>query len=240
MVKKSDLREIVLDIETTGLSHAEGHRITEIGCVELINHMPTENHFHVYINPEREVGADSVAITGLTNEFLKDKPIFKFIVDDFFKFIGPEDRLIIHNASFDIGFINAELSRLGIPKINESRVVDTLRMARLKFPGSPASLDALCRRFKIDLSDREKHGALIDSLLLSGVYLELLGGRQLKLGVESKKEQKNGNNNSNKDILSQQKTNFPTRSFDLTAEEISAHKEFIYGIPNNAWEKSCV
>src|SRR5260221_4896868 len=176
------MREIILDTETTGLKTSEGHRIIEIGCVELYNHLPTGRAFQKYVNPERDVPPDAFAISGISSDFLKDKPLFREVVDDFLEFI--EDLpLVIHNASFDMQFINHELSLINYPKIKLSRTIDTLHMARKAFPGSPANLDALCRRFKIDNSSRTKHGALLDSELLAEVYLELMGGRQRVLGL---------------------------------------------------------
>src|SRR5690606_23486385 len=170
----TDIREIVLDTETTGFEPSEGHRLVEIGCVELVNHLPTGRTFHEYFNPGRDVPADAVRIHGLTTEFLQDKPLFTEKVGDFLDFIG-DATLVIHNAEFDMKFINAELKWAGFPKpLPMSRVVDTLLIARQKFPGQPANLDALCRRFKIDNSSRTFHGALLDSELLAEVYLELL------------------------------------------------------------------
>jgi DNA polymerase-3 subunit epsilon len=170
------MREIVLDTETTGLDPAEGHRIVEIACVELMNHVPTGQSFHRYVNPERPMPPEAFAVHGLSDEFLAQHPPFATVVDEFMGFIGA-DRLVIHNAEFDIKFINAELTRLGRPALGVP-FADTLTMARRKFPGAQASLDALCRRFEIDLSARVKHGALLDCELLAAVYLELIGGRQ--------------------------------------------------------------
>ncbi|MEM1345040.1 MAG: DNA polymerase III subunit epsilon [Pseudomonadota bacterium] len=170
------MREIVLDTETTGLDARE-HRIVEIGAVELINALPTNKTYHQYINPERPMPADAFAIHGLGDGFLADKPVFARIVDDFLDFLG-DARLVIHNAAFDMGMINAELARLGRPTLPDTRALDTVTMARKKFPGAQASLDALCRRFGVDNSAREKHGALLDCELLAEVYLELQGGRQ--------------------------------------------------------------
>jgi len=180
------MREIALDTETTGFEPKEGHRIVEIGCVELINHIPTENHFHVYINPERDVPEEVVRVHGLNNEFLDDKPVFSQVATDFVEFIK-DSTLVIHNAAFDMRFLNHELEKLGFPKI-KNEVIDSLAVARAKFPGSPANLDALCRRFDIDNSNRELHGALLDAELLAEVYLELCGGRQPEFFKEVKKE----------------------------------------------------
>lgn len=176
------MREIVLDTETTGMEPADGHRLVEIGCVELHNHIPTGRTFHVYLDPECEVAAEAVAVHGLTNEFLKGKPTFSQIFDDFLEFIG-DAPLVIHNAEFDMKFLNAELKAVGHAGLPPRRAVDTLPMARKKFPGAPASLDALCRRFNIDNSGRDLHGALLDSQLLAEVYLELRGGRQQGLDL---------------------------------------------------------
>ncbi|MFN6952237.1 MAG: DNA polymerase III subunit epsilon [Albidovulum sp.] len=172
------MREIVLDTETTGFEPAEGHRIVEIGAVELFNHVPTGRTYHQYVNPERPMPAEAYAVHGLGDEFLRDKPRFAEVAGAFLDFIGTESQLVIHNAAFDMKFLNAELGWLGLPPIMMERAVDTVAIARRKFPGSPASLDALCRRFGIDNSARDKHGALLDSELLAEVYLELIGGRQ--------------------------------------------------------------
>jgi DNA polymerase-3 subunit epsilon len=174
------MREIVLDTETTGLDPTAGHRVVEIACLELLNHIPTGRHFQRYVNPEREVPADAIAVHGLSAEFLGDKPRFAEIADELLSFIG-EAPVVIHNAEFDIGFLNAEFVRLDRSPFPQQRIVDTLVMARQKFPGAPASLDALCRRFAIDNTTRSKHGALLDTELLASVYLELIGGRQAGL-----------------------------------------------------------
>lgn len=170
------MREIVLDTETTGLDPAAGHRIIEIACIELLHYVPTGRDFHRYVNPGRDIPPDAHDVHGLTEEFLVGHPPFEAIVDDLLAFIG-SDRLVIHNAEFDIAFLNAELARIGRPTLVPSHI-DTLTMARQRFPGAPVSLDALCRRFEIDLSDRVNHGARIDCGLLAAVYLELIGGRQ--------------------------------------------------------------
>jgi DNA polymerase-3 subunit epsilon len=172
------LREIVLDTETTGTDHAKGDRIIEIGCVELLNHIPTGKTYHVYINPEYEVSAGAFNVHGLSNAFLADKPVFAAIADEFMEFIR-DARLVIHNAPFDIGFINAEFARTGHAPLNLSDVVDTLILARRKHPGAANNLDALCTRYGIDNAKRTKHGALLDSEILADVYIELIGGRQV-------------------------------------------------------------
>jgi len=170
------MREIVIDTETTGLDPQSGHRIVEIAAIELFHHVPTGRKFHCYVNPERDIPADAYAVHGLTAEFLGGHPPFTAMVDEFLAFVGV-DQLVIHNAEFDIAFLNAELFRAGRPPLSLP-FVDTLSLARRRFPGAPASLDALCRRFAIDLAAREKHGAEIDCALLAEVYVELLGGRQ--------------------------------------------------------------
>lgn len=176
------MREVVLDTETTGLDPEDGHRIVEIGGVELVNHIATGQVFHVYINPQRAMPPEAEAIHGLGDDFLRDKPVFAEIAEGFAEFIG-EAPLIIHNATFDLRFINAEFAKLGRPLVSQSRAIDTVIMARRRFPGQQANLDALCRRFGIDNSARDKHGALLDSELLAEVYLELLGGRQPDFGL---------------------------------------------------------
>lgn len=171
------MREIVMDTETTGLDPLNGDRLIEIGCVEIFNRVPTGREYHCFINPLRDVPEGAVAVHGITTEFLADKPLFEAVADPFLEFIA-DDPLVIHNAPFDIGFLNAELTRSGRAALENDRVVDTLVMARRKHPGASNTLDALCKRYGIDNSKRDKHGALIDSLLLAEVYLELLGERQ--------------------------------------------------------------
>lgn len=171
------MREIVLDTETTGFEPTEGDRIVEIGAVELFNHMPTGRTYHQYINPQRPMPKAAFEVHGLGDDFLRDKPLFRDIAQAFLDFVGT-DRMVIHNASFDMKFLNHELGAVGLPKLPNAQALDTLAMARQKFPGSPSSLDALCRRFGVDNSGREKHGALLDSEILAEVYLELIGGRQ--------------------------------------------------------------
>lgn len=178
------MREIALDTETTGLDPAAGHRVIEIGCVEMHNHVATGETFHAYINPERSVPAEAFAVHGLSDAFLADKPRFAEVAAAMLEFLG-EARLVIHNAAFDLGFLNAELARLNLPALKTGRAVDTVRLAREKFPGAPANLDALCRRFEIDLSDRTLHGALKDAQLLARVYLQLRGGREPTLALVS-------------------------------------------------------
>jgi DNA polymerase III subunit epsilon len=174
------LREIVFDTETTGLDAANGDRLIEIGCIEIVNRIPTGREFHRYLNPGRQVHPDAVAVHGITDEFLQDKPRFADVVDEFLEFIA-DAPLVAHNGTFDLGFINAELERVSRPLLLASRIVDTLALARRRHPAVPNTLDALCKRYGIDLSQRTKHGALLDSMLLAVVYVELLGERQAAL-----------------------------------------------------------
>ena len=174
------MREIVLDTETTGLDPSQGHRLVEIGCIELVNRIPSGQTFHAYLNPERDMPAEAFAIHGLTDEFLKDKPLFTQVADDLVAFLG-DAPLVIHNAAFDIGFLNAELERLCRPLIGRERMIDTLLIARRKHPGGSNRLDDLCVRYAIDNSHRSKHGALLDAELLAEIYVELIGARQAQL-----------------------------------------------------------
>lgn len=180
------LREIVLDTETTGLSPAKGDRVVEIGCVELLNHIPTGNYYHTYLNPERDMPEEAFRVHGLSEEFLSDKPFFKDVKQGFDDFIQ-NSQLIIHNASFDMGFLNMELSKISAPSLTNF-VIDTVQLARKKHPGARVGLDALCRQFGIDNSKRTLHGALLDSEILAEVYLELLGGRQVAMSLISEQE----------------------------------------------------
>lgn len=230
-------REITLDTETTGLDPSEKHRIIEIGCVELVNRVPTGNNFHAYINPQRDVPEVAVNIHGLTEEFLSDKPLFSDVAEDFLNFIG-DSKLIIHNADFDTKFLNSELKKIRRPMLDNDRIFCTLKFARQKFPGSPNSLDALCRRFGIDNSHRTLHGALLDSEILAEVYLELMGGKQVSINLDQEKSQE-----EKKDI---QKTtdenhiierNFKYRKFELADEEKEQHKKFIGEKENSLWKK---
>lgn len=221
------MREIVLDTETTGFDPLTGHRVVEIGCIELFNHVATGNEFHAYLNPERDMPAEAEAVHGLSTAFLADKPLFAAIADDMVAFIG-DSPIIAHNASFDMNFINAELKRVGRPTIATERVLDTVGLARRKFPGAQASLDALCRRFQIDTSAREKHGALFDAQLLSKVYLELVGGREPGLAfaaVETVSVQQ----------VSTDRIVRAPRAHSPTAEEEVAHAIFIATFKNAIW-----
>ena len=229
--------EIVLDTETTGFDPAEGHRLVEIGCIELHNHVPTGRTYHQYINPERDVPAEAVAVHGITNEFLKDKPVMAEIASDFMEFIA-ETQLVIHNAEFDMKFLNAELKKLGYRPL-KNPVVDTVIMARQMFPGQPASLDALCRRFKIDNTGRTFHGALLDSQLLADVYLELKGGRQQGLGLGDF----GGGATGDLDLSSHSANGTsaaarPYRSFDIPENEKAAHDKMVAALGDAAvWKK---
>lgn len=229
------LREIALDTETTGLNALDGDRIVEIGCVELLNHLPTGKIFHKYIHPQRDIPEESTRVHGITNEMVKDSPLFVHVVEEFLDFVG-DSPLIIHNASFDMGFLNAELDRLCRPLLDTSRVIDTLLLARKKFPGSPASLDALCRRFNIDLSVRTKHGAWVDAELLAKVYLELIGGRQVSFKFQEE-IQATTEAIIPQNVLTLQKTFRPSRKYTLSEGEKQTHQEFLKGIKNPIWSE---
>lgn len=232
------MREIVLDTETTGMNPNDGHRIIEIGCVELDNHIPTGNTLQLYINPEREVPSDAIAVHGITNEFLADKPVFAEVYSEFVDFIK-DAKLVIHNAEFDMKFINHHLAQVGHKPIPWTHVVDTLGMARKKFPGSPANLDALCRRFSIDNTERTYHGALLDSELLAEVYLELLGGRQHGLSLSEKTAKAAAKNDSRETQNLHRERQFRApREFLPSAEELSAHEDLIKKLGDDAlWRK---
>lgn len=223
------MREIVLDTETTGLSWADGDRLVEIGCLELLNHVATGNTFHVYINPERDMPQEAFNVHGLSAEFLSDKPLFADIADDFLAFVA-DDPLVIHNASFDMGFINWELKLLGRSEIPAARAVDTLQIARRKFPGAQNNLDALCRRFNIDNSGRTFHGALLDSELLAEVYLEMRGGRQPGLVLDASLDL-DGTGAVEQVERRRRPEPLPSR---LTPEEAEAHDAFIATLGDDA------
>ena len=219
------MREIVLDTETTGFEPSEGHRIVEIGAVELFNHMPTGKTYHQYINPERSMPREAFEVHGLGDDFLRDKPVFKEIGRAFLEFIG-DAKLVIHNAAFDVKFLNFELKLIGLPSIEWSRAIDTLAISRQKFPGSPASLDALCRRFGVDNSAREKHGALLDSEILAEVYLELIGGRQPDFGLASQPAKSAAQTVAQTDDWRPRPRPEPLPP-RLTEEEAAAHATFV-------------
>lgn len=228
------MREIVLDTETTGFDPESGDRIVEIGAIELMGHIRTDKTFHVYINPERDMPDDAKAVHGLDNDFLRDKPKFREIGAQFVEFIG-DAPLVIHNATFDMRFLNAELRWMGLPEMPSSRAIDTLAIARKKFPGAPASLDALCRRFGIDNSARTLHGALLDSEILAEVYLELIGGRQPDFGLAPiRTETKGGDASAWRPTPRPAK--LPPR---ITEAERAAHDAFVAKIGEKAlWLRS--
>ncbi|MBR7158206.1 MAG: DNA polymerase III subunit epsilon [Alphaproteobacteria bacterium] len=225
------MREIAIDTETTGLSPFNGDKIVEIGCVEMINHVPTNNVFHRYINPQRDVPEEVVKIHGITEEFLKDKPIFSAIADEFLAFIG-SDTLVIHNAAFDMSFINAELAAINKEPIDMGRVIDSLAIARRKFPGDKANLDSLCKKFGIDNSHRTKHGALLDAELLSEVYLELVGGREPGLAMTTLQKK-------SPEVAAAVKTEArPERFFPASEEELKEHRDFLLSkLKDPVWNK---
>ncbi len=229
------LREIVLDTETTGLDPRKGDRLIEVGCIELVNRIPTGREFHRFINPERAVPAEAEAVHGLSTAFLLDKPLFAEVSEEFLDFIAG-DTLVIHNAVFDVGFLNAELERLKGPAISMSRVVDTLQLARRKHPAGPNSLDALCKRYGIDNSKRLKHGALVDSLLLAEVYVELLGERQASLVLAGDRAAAaRGAERGTVAARGPRPTPLPVR---LTEELIAAHRAFIETLgPKALWKR---
>ena len=230
----SAFREIVMDTETTGLDPRKGDRLVEIGGIELLDRVPTGKEFHVFINPDRVVPQEAIAIHGITNEFLVNRPRFSAVADDFLAFIG-ESQLVIHNASFDIGFINAELEREKKPLIKMTRVVDTLQLARRKHPAGPNSLDALCKRYNVDNSKRDKHGAIIDSLLLVEVYIELLGERQSSLGLASKEQAERKATRIAKGPTRARPTTLPPR---ITEADRDAHAKLVNGLgPNPLWKR---
>ena len=232
------MRELVLDTETTGLDFSNGDRIVEIGIVELENHIETGNFFHYYLNPERESCLEALKVHGLTAEFLSDKPKFEDIADEFIKFIG-SSKIVIHNASFDIGFLNAELKNCNMSVINEENIIDTIVLAKNKFRGQSISLDSLCRRYNIDISNRKTHGALKDVKLLALVYLELIGGKQTTLKFQEENIfQNNNNRTSNIDINDYYKNRKPMkkRDFKLDLNDNKLHIESIKNIPNKIWD----
>jgi DNA polymerase III subunit epsilon len=222
---QGDLREIVLDTETTGLRTKDGHRILEIGCVELINKKRTGNTFHTYLNPKKRIDPNAYAVHGISDQFVSDKPVFSKIAQDFLDFIGASN-LVIHNAVFDMQFINQELDIIGKSPIPMNRAVDTLLIARKKFPGAQASLDALCKRFNISLHTRDKHGALIDAELLSLVYIEMMSGNQGRICFES-----------NHAMYSKfQASHYQKRNFTASDQELHNHNSLMAGIKNPIWQ----
>lgn len=228
------MREVVIDTETTGLEPADGHRLVEIGAIELINHMPSGRVFHSYINPERDMPAEALRVHGLTSAFLQDQPVFAEVADALLQFVfsdGDDNhapaRLVIHNAAFDLAFLNAELQRLGRPLLGTDHV-DTLLLARQRFPGASSSLDALCRRFGIDATARTRHGALLDSELLAEVYLALMGGRQPDLGLVP-------HVGAAVVVQVRERVARPARPHAPSAAELAAHEAFLEQLANPIW-----
>ena len=219
------MRHIALDTETTGLDPGSGHRIVEIGCVEVVNFVPTGRTFQSYVNPQRDIPPDAFAVHGLSAEFLAGHPVFDDVVEEFLEFLG-DATLVIHNAGFDLRFLNAELARLDLAPLSQERAIDTVQLARRKFPGAHASLDALCKRFQIDNSERTLHGALRDAELLVKVYLELVGGRQpgLELQAAAARSAPAG-------VAGQR----PPRPHAPTPEEEAAHTRFVDRLGNAIW-----
>jgi DNA polymerase III subunit epsilon len=226
------MREIVFDTETTGLDPTQGHRLIEVGCIELVNRIPSGNTFHRYINPERDVPTDAFKIHGLDNEFLKDKPIFGAVVDELLEFLG-EDPLVAHNAGFDFAFLNAELERSARVPIARERMIDTLMLARRKHPGGSNKLDDLCVRYRIDASRRVKHGALLDAELLAEVYVELLGARQALLGL-AEGIAGTADLRTTQLVATERPIPLPPR---LSEADRAMHREFIAGLGSSAvWQ----
>ncbi len=225
------MREIILDTETTGLKPAEGHRIVEIGCVELVNSIPTGRTWHCHLNPEREVPQGAYEVHGLSTEFLSDKPLFGDRVEELLTFIEGA-MLVMHNAPFDFGFLNAELERVPLPLLKWDRVTDTLALARRRHPGAPASLDALCRRYGVDLSERETegHGALLDCRLLAAVYVELVGGNQARLEFAANVAQA-AMMQANENVIRPRPAPLASR---LSAAEKGAHEAFVSALGADA------
>jgi DNA polymerase-3 subunit epsilon len=223
-------RKVVLDTETTGLYPLQGDKVIEIGCVELLGGVRTGSTYQVYINPQRDVPEESFKIHGISSVFLENKPIFSKIVADFLSYIK-NSTLVIHNANFDIGFLNYELGILGYPEIQMHRVIDTLKLARKKFPGSPASLDALCKRFNISLRERDKHGALLDAELLANVYIQMMGGSQSSLDLTA--HTSNANTHEVYEAVSTQV--HPKRIFALSAEDEAMHEQMLKKLKSNLW-----
>ena len=230
------MREICLDTETTGLDPREGHRLVEVACVELVDKVRTGRFFHKYVNPRRDMPQEAFNVHGISTEFLQDKPIFDHVAQEFLDFIEG-GTLVIHNAAFDLKFLNYELGLVGMDPIKKENVIDSLQLARKKFPGSPASLDALCKRFNVDLSRRTKHGALLDTELLCDVYIELKGGAQEGLNFGANKKDDEDANNVAIDLAQfKNKEVIKSRNFTLSEDELKAHESFIKEhIKDNLW-----
>lgn len=225
------MREIVLDTETTGFNPEDGHRIVEIGAIEVVNRLPTGRSYHQYINPEREIDASAIRVHGITKEKVSGMPTFNEIADAFMEFVA-DSPIVAHNAQFDIRFLNHELKMADFSELS-NEVVDTLVIAREQFPGSQVSLDALCRRFEVDLSDRTFHGALLDAQLLAAVYLELTGGQQPILSLDDDANDTGTSNNKYKKTVAK-----PARSFAPSEEELAAHTAFVDQIKGNLWQNN--
>ena len=235
------MREICLDIETTGLDPRGGHKIVEIACIELINKVKSGRVFHTYVNPRRDMPQEAFRIHGISSEFLQDKPIFDHVAHKFLEFIEG-GILVIHNAGFDTKFINHELGTLGLPRLDMEKVIDSLAIARKKFPGAPASLDALCKRFNVDLSKRTKHGALMDTELLCDVYIELMGGAQAGFGFETNRRDEKNIEKVMAQVVenaaqNQSRKTIPKRDFPISEADLEKHKAFIVqNFKNPIWE----
>jgi DNA polymerase-3 subunit epsilon len=225
------MREIILDTETTGFEPSEGHRLVEIACLELVNQIPTGRVFQRYVNPERDMPEAAFRIHGLSAEFLSDKPKFADIAEDLLEFLG-DAPLVIHNAEFDMKFVNAELAAVKRMALPMERAIDTLRMARQRFPGAPVSLDALCKRFAIDNSQRSLHGALLDAQLLAEVYLQLLGGPQTGLGLDREAERQSAEAAA---LAIASRIIRPARPHAASAEELAAHAAFVAKLKDAVW-----
>ena len=224
------MRQIVIDTETTGLSARNGDRVVEIGAIEIVNHLPTGRQYQVYLNPERDMPPEAERVHGLSIAFLADKPLFAAVCDELLTFIG-EAPLVAHNAGFDVGFLNAELARAGRAVLSTERVIDTVEIARRKFPGAQASLDALCRRFQIDTTHRTKHGALLDAELLARVYLELVGGREPGLLLNAVAGPAATHSQRDQPIIVAR----PARPHAPSAAETAAHAEFLKRLKDPIW-----
>ncbi len=223
------MREVVLDTETTGLDPEAGHRIVELACLELMHHVPTGRSFREYLNPQRDMPEEAARIHGLTDNFLADKPLFADVVEGFLEFLG-EAPLVIHNAQFDLGFLNAELRRLQLPLLDGARAVDTVALARRRFPGAQVSLDALCRRFEIDNTARSFHGALLDCELLAEVYLELRGGRQPAFDLQSRQRTAHAEAPGGREVR-------PPRPHAPSAQELEAHEAMLDRMTDPIWRR---
>jgi DNA polymerase-3 subunit epsilon len=220
------MREIVFDTETTGIMPGDGHRIVEIGAIELVNRVPTGRHFHSYLDPCRPMPKDAEAVHGLSSAFLTGQPVFEMVIDEFLAFIG-DAPLVAHNAMFDMEFLNWELRRAGMPPLSLDRAIDTLEIARKKHPGAKHSLDALCQRFGIDLSARTKHGALLDAELLARVYVELTGGHQIGLDLAHAASEPEGEE--------VERAAVPPRPFEASEAELARHAAFVAKLNDPVW-----